>query len=322
MPHHWKSIKYIILIVLFVGLIVLCVHTPFFRCEAYETDETDKTDKTVTMTAAYVITTHTPKGMNRMQSLMRNFARYKLPPVYPHYAKPFEDIDQEKLINEGVFHPNMYEIIGEKNGYVSFNFAWYSVIDQIANGDDEWVYVFEDDARVVNVELGYDLTTFVIPLDADCITWGTGYDVVYGSENHKYIPRRGGGMAHALAISRQGAQKLLLAMTPLTHAFDITLPICGCAWVHEVTEHQTKENLDIADSIHQKFGLELAKKEPCLNIYYSVRLFEQTSNPTPPILVSEESKEMFLKTVAERVGTMTLGYAIDPEDWVVENSSL
>lgn len=92
--------------------------------------------------------------------------------------------------------------------------------------------MFEDDA-------GHDLTKLIdVPHDADYITLGAGEDVTYGSAQHKYKPNRGGGLAHALAVSRQGAQKRLEALRPVITVFDILYPKCACSWVHDVTEHQ------------------------------------------------------------------------------------
>lgn len=52
-------------------------------------------------------------------------------------------------------------------------------------------------------------------------------------------------------------------------------------------------------------------------MYYGVRILGQTSNPTPPIDIPSASK---LQVVADRMGSNTFGYAIDAEDWVLQES--
>lgn len=262
--------------------------------------------KEIKVTKSYVITTHTDKGQQRIELLKKNFSRYKMPPIELHYAIPGKDIDYS------VFHPEIKEFLSETQ--ISLCFAMYQVLEKIAHGSDEWCYFFEDDARIVNVKEGFDLTIIKnVPRDADMIVFSRGTrNKVFEGELLDVKETWAGGNMHGQLISKEGAKKLIKALVPMWAAFDVQFYKCSCDWKHEVSETQTEYDLKRDDEHCKKMGdIKNEKQEPCIKMYKSINIFEQTSNPGRP-----EKYMNNVKSYHELVLKGKSDYAIHPIDWI------
>ena len=241
-----------------------------------------------------------------MKLLEKNFSRYILPPIEIHYAVPGDQVDYS------VFHPKINEFLSSSQ--ISLAYAMYQVIEKIAHGKDEWCYFFEDDARIVNVKEGFDLTTIKnIPHDAEMIVFSRGLrnKIFEGSLDYNKTTWGGGNM-HGQLLSKTGAQKLLKALVPIWTANDVILYKCACDWKHEISETQTEYDLKRDDEHCSNLGD--VKNEihlPCIKMYESVYIFEQTSNPGRP----EEFYDN-VKSYHEKVLNGEADYAIHPLDWI------
>lgn len=259
--------------------------------------------KTVHVTKSYVITTNTKKGKDRIELLKRNFSRYKLPEIEIYYS--VEHVDPNDKIFENGFGETLSK--GQKGSAHSI----IEVLKMIRDGPDEWCYLFEDDARVVNCELGQDLTTIRgVPLDADFIAVGRGSDEEVFNGTMKNIKTvNGGAYTHALLMSRKCAGNLIKAIIPIWYCIDVMIYKASCFF--------NEQNDEKGSELAAKFNRKNERLEPCVRIYCAQRIFDQTSNPTPPCRISEEDV-----TFQEKIMNKQAGYVIHPEDWVNETSSL
>lgn len=208
---------------------------------------------TIHITRAIVIRSRSNKSNARVASLQRNFARYKLPPVEFLYAKAPGYLSYTWLAWRGVFHPKFKD--HHSDAQISLALAMYEAFERVARGSDSWVYVFEDDARVVNVPLGGDLVTLRdVPADAEFLAVSRQHNRVHNGSFAPAEPVIGGGLMQALLVSREGARKLVQALKPIWAPNDVILYKAGCAWVPQPLGHQSAYDLE------RDFGAE--KKMP------------------------------------------------------------
>lgn len=284
------------MIIVFVVIISFIILFLFFK----------NSSKQIKVTKSYVITTHTDKGQQRIEFLKKNFSRYKMPPIELHYAIPGKDVDYS------VFHPEINSFLLESQ--ISLAYSMYQVLEKIAHGDDEWCYFFEDDARVINVKEGFDLTIIKnVPRDAEMIVFSRGTrDKVFEGNLVDIKETWAGGNMHGQLISKEGAKKLIKALVPIWTANDVQLYKCSCDWKHEISENQTEYDLKRDDEHCKKMGdVKNEKQEPCIKMYKSINIFEQTSNPGRPEKYINDVKsyhELVLKGESD--------YAIHPIDWI------
>lgn len=155
-----------------------------------------------------------------------------------------------------------------------------------------------------------------VPKDAEFIALGRGENAVYNSDNITYQRTAGGGLTHACVVSRTGARKLIKALVPIWTVFDILVHKASCFYddVHEKYDdlHATKRDDDLASQMGRKNQM----LRPCVQMYEGIKIFDQTSNPTPPI----RTDTMPMSIVHERIMAQDAGYMIHPKDWVNEAS--
>jgi hypothetical protein len=84
------------------------------------------------------------------------------------------------------------------------------VCDKMAAGEDEWAWVFEDDVRFCNCVSEQDLTELLhVPLDAELVSPSRGtFEHVYVKHNATYSVTWGGGLNHALILSKAACRKM------------------------------------------------------------------------------------------------------------------
>jgi hypothetical protein len=141
-----------------------------------------------------------PDAKDRRASIQRNFARYKLPridfvdaidvtalkagchavndtrPGKPAGWKTFNKECMEKRMALGVDEKAADQM---PHGHVALTATFVQAFRRVAQGeplqDDEMVLFFEDDARVINMAQGSDLTTMhKVPVDAEVLDFGKG----------------------------------------------------------------------------------------------------------------------------------------------------
>lgn len=263
------------------------------------------------ITKAYILSVPNEKGKQRLQFIEKNFSRYKLPKLQVINAP---DIDTN-FDSTGIFHPKL-QLTKQQ---MSISLGFFNIYNMIAQGEDEWCYVFEDDARVVNCLEGTDLTFMYVPRDTEYIRCSSGIDTLYHPNNKiNFRPITGGGLLHASIVSRKGAMKIVKAMVPLWMMLDVQLPKCSCLWRHRISHDQTIDDLKEHDKQASMLGIRNQRCSLCIVMYDMIRIFEQTSNPTPPIRAHLQN----LDEVHGMIETGKAGYAVHPMDWINEKSHI
>ena len=289
-----------------IVIIIITIQCNNFKIETFE----DKNDLVlINITKAYVLSMNSEKGRERIAGLYNNFKYYKLPEIEIFYGTSPNDFDEHTIDK---FHPKN----PLSKPQISNTKAMYDILVTIANGQHEWVYVFEDDARIVNVSENSDLSKMYVPADSEVIILSRGKDIVWENNTKlEYERVYGGGLAHATLYSKKSAQKLIKALLPLWNVFDIMLYKTSCDWKHEVGKYQTQDDLESHDTYTQNMGIQNKQTEPCVIMYSSIRIFDQTSNPTPPIRNDNNLEEIHKQIIDKHAG-----YAIHPNDWISTSS--
>ncbi len=301
-----------------VAIALYLVYAPSAQQTAWERfggDVPQPPYRRIHVSMSIVISMDDPKGTTRLEQLRTNFGRYALPPIEVHRPTP------RALMNDdggGVIHP--YAMTWMTAGQTSLTHAYYECLQKVARGPADWAYLFEDDARVVNAVPGADLTTMLVPDDAEAIVVSRGRDAVWdATEPPQFEPTCAGGLTHAFLVSRTGAAKLVQAIVPIWHVIDIVLFKAACTWQHKQSKYQNEAELRDHDDIARRtHGAQNAMHEPCVRMYESVRLFDQTSNPSPPARTDGMQLDELHHLIMQGRG----GYAVGPVDWEPSSTSL
>lgn len=234
------------------------------------------------VTKAYVLSI----SPERQQTLKQNFQNYKLPTVTVVTGFTKSDIDRNKevWIKHGILHPSAIDTKIITPNQLAASISMLKVFDLVARGTDDWAYIFEDDARVVNCPVDCDLTTFYnVPHDAEFINLGRGGNRMYKPIQASYRDTCAGGLTHAMLVSKTGARKVIEALSPIYQVFDIAVHRAARSWKPKVSQYQTEYCIKRDKGACSAIGVPYEKLEPAVNMYEcSSRIFEQTSNPTPP----------------------------------------
>lgn len=266
--------------------------------------------KHITASVAYVIS----MDPVREASLRKHFARLQLPPIVMLPGFTPEEAMASSFVQNGTLPMEAIgkSLSGPQAGAVV---AFLNAFTRIARGEHEWVLLFEDDARAVNVHAGTNMMQYTLPEDAELVNLGRGAnEVCLDTRELTYRQTWGGFLQHAFLVSRGGARKALQAMNPIRRVMDMVIHRASCAWTRAPNVYQSEEGVAEEDRIH---GETVQRLEPCVMLYEpSVRVFEQTSNPTPPDF--GPAKTCFEASVW--VGEGGGGYAIHPLDWCATRS--
>ena len=195
-----------------------------------------------------------PRAKQRQASVRKNLARYNLPPIEfvdAVDAKPLKEgchvvLDERpgkppgwKTFNKECMQRRMDHGVDEKaadqmpHGHVAITLTWIKALRRVATmsteelADDDFVYLFEDDVRVINMAPGTDLTLIKgVPADAELLDLGKGAraEVYSAADGGSFFHTFGGALVHALALSRRGARKALAIFEPSFYAtIDVVL---------------------------------------------------------------------------------------------------
>jgi len=179
------------------------------------------------------------------------------------------------------------------HGHVAITLTWIKALRRVATmgeqelADDEMVYLFEDDVRVINMAPGTDLTTMVgVPSDVELLDLGKGATAVdYTREGGgAFFHTFGGALVHALALSRRGAQKALAVFEPSFYAtIDVILLSHLAGFKFEYTTRWSESATGSATpmefkAIFEKNGYDyMAKKRDIVGYTLEPCIFAQTS---------------------------------------------
>lgn len=145
-----------------------------------------------------------PKYNGIRSETLQVLNQYKLPPIHVHYGRtpatvkssPFYDcIDLTRPINR-----------------VENTVGFLEIFDNFANqhNDGDWLLLFEDDVRPVNVSLEEDLTKlYNVPVDAEMIRPYIGKNEHCALTDITYNVSYGGGNNHAIYVSVAGCKKIV-----------------------------------------------------------------------------------------------------------------
>eukprot|EP00936_MAST-01D_sp_MAST-1D-sp1_P001465 g1465.t1 len=223
-----------------------------------------------------------PDARGRQESVKRNLARYHLPPIEEVHAVDANMLKagchtvpdrawREKGLPEGwlTFNDECLErrikygvdpLAADKmpHGHAALTATWVRALQRVVDmpaealGEDDMVYIFEDDVRVQNTLVGADLRQMAgVPRDAELLDLGKGQERRQyrgfsggssGSDSSGatlgFFHTFGGALTHALAVSRRGAEKALRVLGPpgFYATIDVTLlsHLRGFDW-HYVT---------------------------------------------------------------------------------------
>ncbi len=125
----------------------------------------------------------------------------------------------KKVLDSVGFEVNFFQCIPNENKILSNKISMLKIYENIANGDDEWVYVFEDDINIlepINISeiIEYEKLTKEFFYLGICIpNYYTKKNLVTYDTNIKEFPVFGISGAvrglHAIALSKYGAKLLL-----------------------------------------------------------------------------------------------------------------
>lgn len=160
----------------------------------------------IQVTKAYMLSVDRPENRARVDSALGCLTSYALPPVEVVWGFEKSNIPTEML--ERYFGQDKPP---KEVRLTELTVTAMKVWEEIAAGDDEWVYVFEDDVRVGNVPAGSDLTTWCdVPEAAEMLTFNRhSASTPYDPSKAAYAQSYSGGSSHAVLLSKAAAKKLL-----------------------------------------------------------------------------------------------------------------
>jgi hypothetical protein len=155
--------------------------------------------KSIRLTKAFVRSVKIPKYAISLQRTL-DLLPPGLPPVETVYGYTSESCV------DTAWYPYMHEAAARKE----LTIGLLEVCDKMAAGEDEWAWVFEDDVRFCNCVPGQDFTEMLhVPADAELLSPSRGaHHNVYDTRNSTYKLTWGGGLNHALIISKTACRKL------------------------------------------------------------------------------------------------------------------